>query len=82
MKGDPAELLRVLAPMEDVQVGFQIIHLSAITSMISLLHTLPRYVTGDTALQRPVVVGTGLHGREEWGGSRGAGQLGRGLDRP
>ena len=45
MWGEPAELLRALAPMEDAQASFHILRLSAVTRMTFLLHTLPPSTT-------------------------------------
>ena len=48
MRGEPTELLRSLAQMEDSQASFQILRLSAATRMNFLLRTLPPDVVQES----------------------------------
>ena len=45
VNGEPAELVRVLVPMEDAQVSFHILRLSATSRLSHLLRTVPTSIT-------------------------------------
>ena len=45
VNGEPAELVRVLVPMEDAQASFQILRLSASSRLSHLLRTVPPSIT-------------------------------------
>ena len=45
INGEPAELVRVLVPMEDAQRSFQILRLSATSRLSHLLRTVPPSIT-------------------------------------
>ena len=45
VNGEPAELMRGLAPVEDADTSFQILHLSAVCHLPHLLRTVPRFIT-------------------------------------
>lgn len=55
MRGDSAELLLTLVPMDDAQITFQIMRLSAITRMTFVLRTLPSSVQGLAQLFDPTL---------------------------
>ena len=56
MRGEPTELLRSLAQMEDSQASFQILRLSAATRMNFLLRTLPPDVVQESAREFDALV--------------------------
>ena len=45
INGEPAELVRVLVPMEDAQRSFQILRLSATSRLSHFLRTVPPSIT-------------------------------------
>ena len=49
VNGEPAELVRVLVPMEDAQASFQILRLSATSRLLHLLRTVPPSITCQAA---------------------------------
>ena len=54
--GEPAELVRTLVPMEDAQVSFQILHLSATSRLSHLLRTVPPSITCQAAANYDALV--------------------------
>ena len=49
VKGEPAELVRALVPMEDAQASFQILRLSSTSRLSHLLRTVPPSITCQAA---------------------------------
>ena len=49
VNGEPAELVRALVPIEDVQASFQILRLSATSRLSHLLRTVPPSITYQAA---------------------------------
>ena len=49
VNGEPAELVRTLVPMEDVQASCQILHLSDTSRLSHLLRTVPPSITCQAA---------------------------------
>ena len=49
VNGEPAELVRALVPMEDAQASFKILRLSATSSLLHLLRTVPPSITCQAA---------------------------------
>ncbi|CAN0072477.1 unnamed protein product, partial [Ascophyllum nodosum] len=56
VNGEPAELVRALAPMEDAQASFQILRLSATSRLSHLLRTVPPSITGQAAANYDALV--------------------------
>ena len=56
VNGEPAELVRELAPMEDAQASFQILRLSATSRLSHLLRTVPPSITGQAAANYDALV--------------------------
>ena len=56
VNGGPADLVRVLAPMEDAQVSFQILRLSATSRLSHLLRTVPPSITCQAAANYDALV--------------------------
>ena len=54
--GEPAELVRTLVPMEDAQVSFQVLHLSATSRLSHLLRTVPPSITCQAAANYDALV--------------------------
>ena len=56
VNGEPAELVRALAPMEDAQASFQILRLSATSRLSHLLRTVPPSITCQAAANYDALV--------------------------
>ena len=56
INGEPAELVRVLVPMEDAQASFQILRLSATSRLSHLLRTVPTSTTCQAAANYDALV--------------------------
>ena len=56
LNGGPAELVRVLVPMEDAQASFQILRLSATFRLSHLLRTVPPSITCQAAANYDALV--------------------------
>ena len=56
VNGEPAELVRALVPMEDVQASFQILRLSATSRLSHLLRTVPPFITCQAAVNYDALV--------------------------
>lgn len=84
MRKDPAELLRALAPIDDVQAAFQIMRLYAGGRMTFLLSIPPARTSCATLLRSTTPCWSGRWPRlfREERGDRGVVEPGRGLDRP
>ena len=67
MRGEPTELLRSLAQMEDAQASFQILRVSASTRMNFPLRTLPPDVIQESARGRRPGRGDASHDRSRPG---------------
>ena len=49
VNGEIAELVRALVPVDDAQVSFQILRLSAVSRLLHLLRTLPPSITQEAS---------------------------------
>ena len=56
VNGEPAELVRALVPMEDVQASFHILRLSATSRLSHLLQTVPPSITCQAAANYDALV--------------------------
>ena len=56
VKGEPAELVRALVPMEDAQASFQILRLSATSRLSHLLRTVPPSIVCQAAANYDALV--------------------------